>query len=238
MTDVHTDTPRPPARGAGEAVPDLDAHRTAVRPRVVAHLAVTLDGATTGFPVDLGHFYRLAPTWPEDVTLTGADTVLAQEAVLDAAPGPGPSPAGPVLAVVDSRARVRRWQALREAGYWSDVIALRSQATPPHADPGVTEIVAGSGRVDLAAALRLLGERGAGLVRVDSGGGLVGALLRAGLVDEVSLLVHPYLSDRTGPAWYAGSGAAPAQRLELISAETLDQLVWLRYRVAARGGQH
>ena len=43
------------------------------RPHVVAHVAVSLDGATTGFEPDVGRFYELARTWSEDVTLAGAD---------------------------------------------------------------------------------------------------------------------------------------------------------------------
>ena len=79
------------------------------RRRVVVHVAVSLDGATTGFEADVGTFYELAATWAEDVTLTGADTILAQEAALADAPRPGPDPDGPLLVVVDSRGRVSEW---------------------------------------------------------------------------------------------------------------------------------
>ena len=54
-------------------------------PYVVVHVAVSLDGHTTGFSVDLARFYSLLPTWQEDITLTGADTILAQERELAAA---------------------------------------------------------------------------------------------------------------------------------------------------------
>lgn len=57
------------------------------RPYVVVHVAVSVDGATTGFAPDIGRFYDLARTWREDVTLAGADTILAQEEVLAAQPG-------------------------------------------------------------------------------------------------------------------------------------------------------
>jgi 2,5-diamino-6-(ribosylamino)-4(3H)-pyrimidinone 5'-phosphate reductase len=210
---------------------DVAGVSVATRPRVVVHVAVSLDGATSGFSADVGAFYGLAATWHEDAALTGADTVLAQEDALREAPHPGPSPTGPILAVVDSRARVRHWQALRNAGYWSDVIALRAQTTPQHPDSGVLEITTGSTRVDLATALRQLFDRGAAVVRVDSGGALTGALLSANLVDEVSLLVHPCLSDRTGGAWYGAASAATATQFELIASNPVDQLVWLRYRV-------
>ncbi|MQA97669.1 MAG: hypothetical protein GEV11_24725, partial [Streptosporangiales bacterium] len=59
------------------------------RPYVVVHVAVSLDGATVGFQPDVALFYRLAGTWREDVTLAGADTILAQEAALAALAGRG-----------------------------------------------------------------------------------------------------------------------------------------------------
>jgi 2,5-diamino-6-(ribosylamino)-4(3H)-pyrimidinone 5'-phosphate reductase len=202
-------------------------------PYVVAHVAVSIEGATIGFEPDIARFYALATTWAEDVTLAGADTILAQEAALASADGPGPAPRGPLLAVVDSRGRVRRWEALRRAGYWSDVLALRAEQTPPRLDgERVDELVAGVERVDLAEALRLLGEReGVGVVRVDSGGTLIGVLLESGLVDEVSLLVHPVLvGSRAGRFWY---GASAAAHLQLDRVETFEGgLVWLRYHRA------
>jgi 2,5-diamino-6-(ribosylamino)-4(3H)-pyrimidinone 5'-phosphate reductase len=200
------------------------------RPYVVGHVAVSLEGATGGFQPDVARFYQLARIWAEDVTLTGADTILAQEMALRDARRPGPAEGGPLLAVVDSRYRVRHWNALREVGHWSDVVALRCASTPRAAASSVDEIVVGDSRVDLAAALRALGKRsGVEVVRVDSGGGLLSALLDAELVDEVSLLVHPCL---VGPVhqrrWH---GQAVIPRMAVTGCETIDGLVWLRYRV-------
>lgn len=222
----------------------MNATGPALRPHVVVHVAVSVDGATVGFAPDVARFYELAGTWHEDVTLTGADTILAQEPALEAQPGPGPSDDGPLLAVVDSRRRVRAWQALRDAGYWSAVVALRSGAgradegATAHDEAAVEELALGDERVDLDAALGALAQRGAKVVRVDSGGSLTGALLRAGLVDEISLLVHPCLAglpdstapERVGHFWY-GTEPPPASALRLVSAETFDEgVVWLRYR--------
>jgi 2,5-diamino-6-(ribosylamino)-4(3H)-pyrimidinone 5'-phosphate reductase len=198
---------------------------------VVVHVAVSLDGATTGFDPDVERFYALARTWREDVTLVGADTILAQEQALAAAPRPGPAADGPLLAVVDGRGRIREWEALRDCGHWSDVVALRAGATPPDARGGTPrELVTGGERVDLAAALAALREReGARIVRVDSGGALIGALLARHLVDELSLLVHPCLVG--GRRWY-GQGPTPALALERLVSEPLDGgLVWLCYRI-------
>ena len=203
------------------------------RPYSVAHVAVSLEGATRGFDVDLGRYYGLVGTWHEDVTLTGADTILAQEAALASAAGPGPAEGGPVLAVVDGRGRVSAWEELRNAGYWSDVLALHSESTPRRpVDRHVDELVLGADRVDLAAVFDELGRRGAEVVRVDSGGRLIGALLQSGLLDEVSLLIHPCFAGAVSGAdrWY-GPDPAPAGRFRLIASQSWDDgLVWLRYR--------
>jgi 2,5-diamino-6-(ribosylamino)-4(3H)-pyrimidinone 5'-phosphate reductase len=203
------------------------------RPHVVAHVAVSLEGATTGFQPDLGLFYEIAGTFQEDVTLVGADTILAQETALATAPRPGPAPEGPLLAVVDGRARVREWNALRDAGHWSDVLALHCETTPPRPpDRGVREVIVGGERVDLAGAIDELGRLAeAKVIRVDSGGALTGALLRARLLDEVSLLVHPVLVGETSPRFWYGAQSGVFIDFELVAAESREgDLMWLRYR--------
>jgi 2,5-diamino-6-(ribosylamino)-4(3H)-pyrimidinone 5'-phosphate reductase len=209
------------------------------RPYVVAHVAVSVEGATDGFDPDPGRFYALAATWSEDLTLVGSGTILAQEPALAATPGPGPAPDGPLLAVVDGRARVRQWAALRDAGHWSEVVALHAEATPPRpAGRDVPEMVVGTDRVDLAAALHAFARRGVEVVRVDSGGTLIGALLGRGLLDEISLLVHPVLAGERGTRRWHGDGPPPAGAVDLIGSDTMDGgLAWLRYRVrtGARG---
>ena len=94
----------------------------------------------------------------------------------------------------------------------------------------------GSGRVvDLPLALEKIGRRfGVRTLMLEGGGGINGALLRAGLVDEVSLLVAPVADGRVGtPTLFdvAGEGSAP-RRLALEGVERrADDVLWLRYRV-------
>ena len=220
-------------------------------PRIVLHNAVSLDGRIDHFTPDVGLFYELAARWGEGATLAGSDTLLAAPGGADAdgddAPVP-PAPAAgdtrPLLVVPDSRGRVRCWRALLGAGYWRGGVALCTRATPEaHLDylerSGVDRIAAGEERVDLRAALDELAARyDVTLVRVDSGGTLNGVLLRAGLVNEVSLLVHPTLvggvSPRSvfrAPDLATGASAIP---LRLTHVERLrDDLVWLRYEAGA-----
>jgi riboflavin biosynthesis pyrimidine reductase len=90
--------------------------------------------------------------------------------------------------------------------------------------------------VDLGGALRLLAQRHRVRgVRVDAGGGLSAALLRAGLTDQLSIVIAPYLaaSAITGPArLLTGPGCRDAVALDLTAVERLRQgHVWLRYDV-------
>lgn len=219
-----------------------------MRPHVVIHNAVGVDGTLSGFDIDVGLYYRLAGELDCDATLVGTGTILAAPEALaeddpneTVAPPPGD---GFLLAVPDSRGRVRCWGALRSAGLWKRFVAFTSASTPAgHLEylrrRGVGVIEAGTDRVDLAAALELLGERyGVGSVRVDSGGTLNGVLLRDGLVDEVSVLVEPQILASEGgvPFVRPPGGVAPQVPLRLKHVQRFDGgEVWLRWDVVPRG---
>lgn len=154
--------------------------------------------------------------------------------------------AGGLLVVPDSRGRIGNWPQIRREPWWRDVVVLCARATPRAYVAGLEEmgldyIVAGEERVDLRAALEALRERyGVEVVQVDSGGTLNGALLRAGLVDEVSLLISPTLAGGTSsnsiyraPDLASPEGVLP---LRLLHLERLaGDVVWLRYELV-RGG--
>ncbi|RZT27103.1 riboflavin biosynthesis pyrimidine reductase [Kribbella sp. VKM Ac-2569] len=198
-----------------------------MRPHVVAQLAVSLDGVTSGFDVDLARFYALASLWQEDVTLIDAGTILAQENAVLAAPRRGPRAEGPLLAVVDERARVRSWDSLRELGYWSGVLALYAEQTPERPPDATTrELITGYDQVDLVEVLDALGRRGVQTVRVDAHA-VLRTCLSLDLVDELALLVHPVLIG--GEPWH------DIHRLNLQHAGTevfKDGVIWIRYCVS------
>jgi 2,5-diamino-6-(ribosylamino)-4(3H)-pyrimidinone 5'-phosphate reductase len=195
----------------------------------------------------------LAAGWGTEEPSPGADTSApapsANVAALPVVPGADASGAGgappdhrPILAVVDSRGQVKGWRTLLAAGYWRTGVALCSATTPPDhlawlADQGVERLVTGADRVDLAAALGELAARfGVKTVRVDSGGKLNGELLRLGLVDEISLLVHPYLVGGKTPASMFRAADLVHEvgvlQLELLQSRKVKAgIVWLRYAV-------
>jgi 2,5-diamino-6-(ribosylamino)-4(3H)-pyrimidinone 5'-phosphate reductase len=121
------------------------------------------------------------------------------------------------------------------------VIALCAERTPAAyleslRESGVSAIVAGAEHLDLRAALQALAdEHGVRTVRVDAGGALVGALLRQGLVNEVSVIVEPRLVGGESHRWLVrapDAGPDDVVSLALRELERLDDgALWLRYDV-------
>lgn len=102
----------------------------------------------------------------------------------------------------------------------------------------VSYLLAGSREVDLPLALEKIGARfGVRTLMLEGGGRINGGMLRAGLVDEVSLVVAPVADGRVGtPALFDvdGEDIVP-RRLALEAVERReDDVLWLRYRVESR----
>ncbi len=221
-------------------------------PRVVLHNGVNVDGRMDWFTRegDMGLYYELAAHWKADAMLSGSDTMLAAYAADPASEDEAscfePPELHPLhvpwLVVVDSRGRMRNWQRIRREPYWRNAMSLCSRSTPQShlaclQQQRVDYIVTGDDRVDLRAALEELNAQyGVKTVRVDSGGVLNGVLLRAGLVDEVSVLICPALVGGLSPSsiFVAPDLASPEGiiPLKLIHVKQLrGEVVWLRYEV-------
>jgi 2,5-diamino-6-(ribosylamino)-4(3H)-pyrimidinone 5'-phosphate reductase len=100
---------------------------------------------------------------------------------------------------------------------------------------GVSYLLAGARAIHLRLALEKIRIRfGVDTLMLEGGGKINGAMLRAGLIDEVSVLVVPVADGRIGtPALFdiEGDGVAP-HRLGLETVERRDgDVLWLRYRV-------
>jgi 2,5-diamino-6-(ribosylamino)-4(3H)-pyrimidinone 5'-phosphate reductase len=220
------------------------------RPFVVVHNIMSVDGHTDGFAADVGQYYDAAAALEADCMLTGSDTILKaietegiepDRSFPQEPPSVDPADERPLLVITDSKGRVNVWQALREAGYWRDVMALVSASTPAKyleylKKRHVQYIVAGTDRVDFAEALEALSSRGIRRVRTDSGGTLNGVLLRQGLVDEISVLVHPAVAGACGHGpIFRITDSSPddcTPELQIISSRRLrNGVVWLRYKV-------
>lgn len=104
----------------------------------------------------------------------------------------------------------------------------------------VSYLLTGSKDLDLALALEKIGTVfGVHTLLLEGGGRINGALLSAGLVDEVSLVIAPVTSGEVGkPSLFdmdaggRGPAARQASQLTLRSVEERsDNILWLRYHV-------
>jgi len=143
------------------------------------------------------------------------------------------------MIVIDSRARIR-WTTSEMDG--TRLAVLIAGTTPAGyrrflREQDVPYLEAGEDRVDLAWALRRLGEVfGVDCVVSDAGGVLNGILLRSGLVDELDIQFLPVVVGcAEAPAIFEGydlEALGDLRDLELISAETRpDASVFVRYAV-------
>jgi riboflavin biosynthesis pyrimidine reductase len=103
---------------------------------------------------------------------------------------------------------------------------------------GASYIFAGKTKIDLAVALETLNrELGIERLMLEGGGGANGALLRAGLIDEISLVISPSIDGSSGAPTVFNSGdadlgPAPIEKMTLASHEVLNGgAVWLRYKL-------
>jgi riboflavin biosynthesis pyrimidine reductase len=106
---------------------------------------------------------------------------------------------------------------------------------------GVSYIFAGKSEIDLVAALETLNrELGIERIMLEGGGGANGALLRAGLIDELSLVICPVIDGSTGGPIVFNSGdtdlgPAPIESMTLASHEVLEGgTMWLRYKLRSK----
>jgi 2,5-diamino-6-(ribosylamino)-4(3H)-pyrimidinone 5'-phosphate reductase len=222
-------------------------------PKVILHTATSLDGRITGFPADLELYYALAARWNPDAVLFGSETVLAavrdnpvlavppEHEEMFRPPDGEPDPR-PLLVIADSRGRVRCWDAIRRWPYMRDVLALCSPSTPREyleylGQRKIGVIISGSDRIDIRTALEALNrDYGVATVRADSGGTLNAVLLQAGVVDEVSVLIHPHLAGGSPDPTMFDPVRAGYSDLQIpltpIGTERMDNgIVWLRYAV-------
>ncbi|MGD8534203.1 MAG: RibD family protein [Candidatus Aminicenantes bacterium] len=218
-------------------------------PRVILHNEVSVDGRIDRFTPNIALFYEVASHWKEDATLAGCDTLLkAMEAEqvkneankADKSTEIDPKDSRPLLVIPDSSGRLKNWNYWRKQPYWRDGVALCSLTTPKsHLDylqeQHISTIVAGDDHVDLKKALKeLYKQYEVKIIRVDSGGTLNGALLRAGLVDEISVLLNPCLVGSKGSnslfkALDLTESEGTIQLLLTHMEKLKDEVVWLRY---------
>jgi len=216
------------------------------RPWVRVKTAASLDGRTalangtsqwiTGAPARLdGHRWRARSC----AVMTGIGTLLHDDSrlnVRDVA-----TSRQPLRIVVDRHLETPLTARILEGG---GVLVFTAAHQPEKARAlaarGAEVLAMGDahGKVDLVAAMRELGRREMNEILVESGNRLNGALLRAGVVDELILYFAPQLlGDRARGMYDLGELSALDERIDLEVREvrSIGTDLHLRARVRSRG---
>lgn len=178
-----------------------------------------------------GHLWRRRAS----AVLTGIGTALADDPRLDVR---AVSTAfQPMRVVVDSQLRLpssaRLLQPPGAVLIFTANADLEAHAELQAQGAGVLLAAGADGRVDLHAMLRELAQRGVNEVHVEAGAVLNGALLQAGLVDEVLLYLAPSLlgSGRPVAHWPAMVTLAERVQLRFEDVQMLGEDLRIRARV-------
>jgi len=198
-------------------------------PWVRCKLAMSLDGRTamasgesqwiTG-PDARRDVHRLRAR--ASAILTGIDTVLADDPALTVRLEEPAETAvrQPLRVVLDSRLRMPAAARLLglpgETLLLTGVTQLEQHARLARAGVTLATLPLQAGRLDLAAVLRHLGELELNEIHVEAGATLCGALLRAGLLDELVVYMAPHLMGDAARGLFSLPGLEHmAQRLNL-----------------------
>jgi 2,5-diamino-6-(ribosylamino)-4(3H)-pyrimidinone 5'-phosphate reductase len=229
---------------------------TSRRPRVVCHMMASVDGriVTEDWPLsaaELRQYEAVHETYGADAWIVGRVTMEQHFAAgarspSDIAQQYSGSPREDFIApgehesfaiAVDPSGRLV-WDAGEMDG--DHIVAMLTERVSDDylaslRQRGVSYLLAGRDELDLVLGLEKIGSRlGVRTLMLEGGGGINGSILRAGLVDELSLLVAPVADGRAGMATLFDvddEGFVP-RRLALESVERrADDMLWLRYRI-------
>ena len=230
------------------------------RPHVICHMTSSVDGRikTRRWAIDADdHYETVHARLDGDAWMCGRITMQGYADSAEPLASP-PSDDGPVpredhvarrdasgyAVALDAKGRLD-WGARNDITGDHVVVVLTEAVPDAHLRRlragGQSYLFAGAERVDFALAVEKLGRLfGIARLLVEGGGGINGSMLRAGVVDELSLLLAPAVDGLRGtPAVFDIDGeeadSLGARRsLDLRSCETLSGgVVWLRYRIAA-----
>jgi 2,5-diamino-6-(ribosylamino)-4(3H)-pyrimidinone 5'-phosphate reductase len=215
-------------------------------PKVIIHNSISIDGSLSSFEPNMELHYQIAGKYRPEMHLIGSNTITAgielygDGITLEESTDfekPKRNQNIPLWVLIDTKGKLegmlhtcRRFEMCR------DVIVLVSHATPQRYLKYLDERhydhhCVGHDSVDVRPTLKLLSkEYNAKTILTDTGRILGNILLNQGLVDEISLLVHPIIVGKKSYCMF--SDIERYFEVTLMKCELLkEQYVWLVYTV-------
>jgi len=231
------------------------------RPRVICHMMASVDGriVVSGWPLSdelRSEYESVHESYEADGWICGrltmepfakrlrSDSEIANEVAGNAgrddyvAPGAHDS----FAFAVDARGRLA-WES-NDIGGDHVVTILASRVSDEYLaflrERKVSYILAGAMDIDLELAMEKIGKIfGVETLMLEGGGKINGTMLRAGLIDELSLLIAPVADGRLGmPSLFDVIGDTTPVEIVLEQLERrASNSVWLRYRLIKNRNQ-
>ena len=215
-------------------------------PKVIIHNSISIDGSLSSFEPNMELHYQIAGMFKPDIHLIGSNTITAGIKLYgDGVPleetsdfkKPKRSKTLPIWVVVDSKGKLEGLlHTCRQFELCRDVIVLVSQTTPKRYLRYLEKRqydyhCVGRDSVDLRKAMDLLSTKyDVKTILTDTGMILGNLLLNQGLVDEISLLVHPVIVAKTSYNMF--TEIEKNHDITLVKCKQLEkQYVWLVYKV-------
>ena len=239
-----------------------------MRPKIICHMVASIDGRlryqrwskpASGIDADTldGHYEKTANRFKADGWMVGRQT--AQNMTDEAVPTKPTRIPGklrgthvanrkgrPLAVTVDPHGKVHYGGDNIEGDH---VIAILGEQVSDEylaelREDGVSYLFAGKDGQDMPAAMEILAKTfGIKTLLLEGGGKICGAFLKAGLIDEISVLIYPGIDGLAGvPSIFEYAGKpdekpAEGQSLRHLATETLaGGMVWIRYAVEKAPG--
>ncbi len=219
-----------------------------MKPKVIIHNTISIDGEMLGFEIDSGLHYKIAKTYNPDIHLVSAQTLkqgikdilgeIPKESSQDFfKPIVNRNDKRPIWVIVDTRGYLRGLlHVLRRSSYCKDIVVLVCKTTPRHYLKYLKErnydfILTGDFKVDFKKTFVIFQKKHrVKTILTDGGPALNGILLEKGLVDEISLLIAPIIVGKKDLKVF--ETLKETKKLQLKSCKNLSKgYIWLTYKV-------
>jgi riboflavin biosynthesis pyrimidine reductase len=208
--------------------------------KVIMHNSASLDMSITGIPVSMEKHYDIVRKYKLDAYMFGS--VTAYSWIKEDTPGESksdfnkPKKGKPYWVIVDSKGKMENWlHFYRQTEYSGNIIVLVSGDTPKSYLEYLNArkydyIQTGKKYVDYQEALKVLEKKfKIEKLMIDSGGKLNCYFFEHSLIDELSVLVSPYVKGVESLNLFRD--IKDSVKLSLLKTEQLDEYVWLVYKV-------
>jgi 2,5-diamino-6-(ribosylamino)-4(3H)-pyrimidinone 5'-phosphate reductase len=217
-----------------------------MKPEIIIHNSISLDGSLTGFMPDMELHYQIASEFKPDAHLIGSSTIITGnemfgERIPEELPydfeQPERDPDLPWWIIVDSRGRLKgKLHTCRRFEFCKDVILLVSKSTSDEYIEHIEQrnyryIRSGTANADLEESLDTLNEKfSIRKILTDTGSVLGNLLINKQLVSKISVLIHPVLiGSMTYPMF---SGIKSEMKLKLMRSEKFQNgCTWNVYEI-------